>query len=282
MISDTLTFDAWKLFHQAYPHRVELNHHFRVTESDGASTQLQSVMKNLSTLPEHVLTLLCSDGIDLGLPQLMTLMNISSLAALMLAPRETTHTEIRNWCRAVSEKGALTRLKVILIRDCGERNRDILHNLATLPALTLVCIPAGQLANKKHLPRKGETCSAWCRLQDTDGQRYTDALNEPQDTLSMSLGRLHDYATNLSPSPGQEVVGGTRLSITYTSNVADFGYSWRNDPAWFVRDPASKGPPAPRSHDTGPVPDKSERATKKRKVRQGKQQDVGSLLGMFS
>lgn len=286
MSSSTLNFDIWKLFLQAYPHQPELSHHFRITERHSDATQIPSLLNNLAFLNGNVLTIFCASGIDLEFSHLMSLTNIPTLAALVLRSPSFqwrrkmafTQQQIRAWCRAASEKGALARLKVLFMYDCGEWDRDILRSLTAFPALTTLAITTLPPEPTKRLLSEGETYNGWCHMQPS---RSLGAILtcEKDKSLSETIEELYNYVADTSSLLERKDFSDIRLSVLCTGTAQEL---WSERREWFTRNPNPTVIPSPRQQSAQSLREDSTRALKKRKVKHGKQQDVGSLLATFN
>jgi hypothetical protein len=303
---DALTFEAWTLFHQAFPAQVQLSHHFRVSREQ-VEMEWDSIVANLSKLDNPcVRTFFCGLGMSLDLSQLLSLTNISSLAALSLVPAPryghihesdilADYNRLRNWCRAASEKKTLLNLKMLYL---GATSKDaaqdtvLLDYLSALPALTLVGFKRSQLDMSG-----AKTYGPWKWVKE-DSDRYTQILKGYDETEHRSMAErvLHLYnITKDSPLPTSGVwvqPGGSlgellkgkggrevRLSMTCFTVLS----SRLDDVVWYRRNNLSPSFCSKRLQEfqTTTTTDGAKKGPKKRKMRQNKQQDVGLLLGEF-
>ncbi|KAJ4345142.1 hypothetical protein N0V95_005867 [Ascochyta clinopodiicola] len=270
--TDTLTFTAWTLFQTAYPTQPDLTHAFRIPDPDLRTWP--SIVKSLSLLPSGVLTRFCASGMDLDLQQLLSLVDIPTLAALVQVRdsrdgKMLSEVSVRAWCRAVREKQALRTLK-LLVLDCV--SDASLRHLEGFPALRLVGVARARSAGRREASGAG---GWWMRPGSVDEEKFTRTMSGSICSIAEKMERLYGFAEGLLPL--EEGVGDL-VTLSLTCAAAAEPRMRSESIAWFVRDSAAE--------DTLPLDapatrDASERATKKRKVRLGKQQDVASLLGSF-
>ncbi|KAF9701513.1 hypothetical protein EKO04_000744 [Ascochyta lentis] len=275
--TDTLTFSAWTLFQQAYPNQFELNHAFRVSHHDSI-TSWSSIVKSLSVLDSSVLTRFCAYGMDLDLSQFMSLVDIPSLAALIQINhsryrsdnRTMSDFSIRDWCRAVYEKKAFQKLKLLLVPSMSDA---LLRHLVGFPALRLVGVSRRCTGRTGALKAYGQ----WIHPGSVDEAKYTETICGSQHSIAEKTERLYRYAEELPPSER-----GVDNPVTLSLTCAAAEPALHNESiSWFIRDPAASETQPQWPQDAKTVQDGSGPATKKRKVRQTKQQDVASLLGSF-
>ena len=309
---DALTFEAWTLFHQAFPAQVQLSHHFRVTREQ-VDMEWNSIVANLSKLDDPCVKTFFGDlGESLDLSQLLSLLDIRSLAALCLFPLvrlgvheseiSADYNRMRNWCRAASEKKALPNLKLLYL---GAGSKDaaqdtvLLDYLSALPALTLVGFRRTQLAFRRtQLALPGaKTYGPW-EWDKEDSDRYTLILNgykthqRPVVEQVLLLYNIADGAP-LPTSDTWELPGKSlgklfrgkgdrevRLSMTCGSGI----FSLPDDVVWYRRKDLSPSVSSkrPQESQVAATTNEGQKGAKKRKVRRNKQQDVGSLLGEFA
>jgi hypothetical protein len=195
---------------------------------------------------------------------------------------------IRNWSRAVSEQQAFTKLRVLILKGFPIEVEDTLKWLTSWPDLYMVRLVECYLAPDVH--RSGEE-QLFC-----NGNWKSLPLNPhiwkrlaPHDaTVSRRLKFLYDTSSESLNLPTLGTSKDSHIFIHYSAHP----YSITSPPPrnncislWFTRVPLSlddaKEVPVPT-----PTPKRSnsglkEEDGKKRKVREGKQKDVGALLGTF-
>ncbi|UPX19295.1 uncharacterized protein EKO05_0009563 [Ascochyta rabiei] len=275
--TDTLTFNSWTLFQKAYPNQLDLTHAFRVSHHDSLASW-PSIVKSLTALDGSVLTRFCAHGTDLDLSQLLSLANIPTLAALVQVgdsrhPGDCaalSESSVRAWCRAVREKKALRKLKLLFLSCMSDA---LPRHLDAFPALRLVGVDRRHSTGGWDATPKA--CGRWVRPGSVDQDKFTQTVCGSRYSIAEKTERLCGFAEEL-PSPEGEVDDLVTLSLT--CDAAAEPYLRSESIAWFVRDPAAK---ETQPRVARPIQDGSDRATKKRKVRQEKQQDVASLLGLF-
>ena len=302
---DALTFEAWTLFHQAFPAQVQLSHHFRVSHQQ-ADIEWNSIVANLSKLDDPcVRTFFSGLGTSLDLSQLLSLLDIPSLAALSIIPLarlgrvheseiSADYNRMRNWCRAASEKKALPNLKLLYLGAVSKnaaQDTVLLDYLSALPALTLVGFGRSQLdltGAKTYGPWEWD-------MEDSD--RYTWILNAYETDhrsvaervlLLYNIAEGAPLSTSDTWEPRGKFLGKllrgkgereVRLSMTCNG-----GISSNDDVVWYRRKDVSPSTSSkrPQESQATTTTDEGQKGAKKRKVRRNKQQDVGSLLGEFT
>jgi hypothetical protein len=274
-----LTFTAWTIFYQAYPNQPELSHRFRVGPKE-STTQWPSIVESLKVFEGSVLTNFCAYGIDLNLSHLMSLTDIPTLATLLMFPRTAwksieglTARDFRDWGRAVQEKGAFKRLKLLFMCECEPTNTEILRHLTSFPALNLVGI-----ARASRIVDSIGDLDGWQHPATNAEDRYTATIWDlSRFTIAQQAEKLYGYTDKMSLPERED-----RTTITLSMTCGMGGISLQNGKTtWFVRDPDSTEIQLKRSAETQTPQDGSNHTMKKRKVRQGKQKDIGSLLGTF-
>jgi hypothetical protein len=145
--SEALTFNAWNIFLDAYPDEINQYQDFHIYQPIQWShepTQLPSIINRLSKLDTGVLTLLCIRDFSLTFDHLKALINIPALAATILEQaRPGGRSEIdarhfQDFCRAVKERNALRKLRLLLMCDFGIGRKAILEGVSSFPSLSLI------------------------------------------------------------------------------------------------------------------------------------------------
>ena len=279
---DTLTFSAWTLFQQAYPNQAELSHHFRVCQLDSI-TSWSSIVKSLGTLNSSVLTHFCAYGLDLDIPQLVSLANIPTLTALIhVNPAQRNNNAlrgsgVRDWCRAVGEKKAFLQLQLLFlssITEVGAQDKAVLDYLSSFPALVLVGI--SRCPNRYSADPPGEY-GRWVRPSVATEDELSKTMWDSRCSISEKTKRLYKYAKKLSLLE-TEFDNPVTLALTCAGTEPSLH---QESISWFIRNRMLMERQPKRLQETQKSKIGSEQAMKKLKVRQSKQQDVGSLLGMF-
>lgn len=153
--SDTLSFNAWSVFIKAFPEQIDHNHQFLVYDDESSSdihgqpvmlAQLPSVITRLTKLDTTTLSFLCIQQSPLVFSHLMTLTQLDALASLVIQDGDAMNLDlddmrerqIKNWGRAVSEKDAFKRLKVLVLYSARLHRDLLLQVVSKFPVLTLV------------------------------------------------------------------------------------------------------------------------------------------------
>jgi hypothetical protein len=249
-----------------------------------------SITKSLGTLDTSVLTHFCANGLTLDIVKLISLTEIPTLTALihtnssqrLLQPLRGN--AIRDWCRAVREKDAFPKLKVLYmssISDEGPNDHVVLDHLSSFPSLALVGIERGSLCQSII---RSETRGQWQRLSPTRGDKLSTRIRDTKTSMTEKTKSLYEYACRVS-QPGIEGVRHSDegpVSLTL-SCYAPQRLNSDGPISWFLRthnDHHSPEEPSKRTLDTHGRHDLDEQATKKRKIRPAKY-DVGTLLDIF-
>jgi hypothetical protein len=128
LLRDALTFRIWKIFQEAFPHSLDLDHIYclRIEEGyGGGPREWDSIQRQITTLPFTNLTNLNVRSVILKHVHLMELTNFPNLAVLALEQFEAYadyHTGIneqfmKRWGVMVREKKAFMQLKVVVFRQ---------------------------------------------------------------------------------------------------------------------------------------------------------------------
>ena len=273
------------MFHQAFPSESKLSHRFRVG-TRSIDNSWNSIITSLSALDTGVLTHFCADGLDLDLSHFMSLLNIPTLAALVHVnvPQYGAKSEnwnarsIRVWSRAVRENRALRKLKFLfmsLMAEDESMNATILNDLRQFPALNLVGIlHAWRTDNKTSIP--DVPISPWRRPDPQIEGEYTKILRDSNLSIASKADGLCESARRMGPHHDS---GDRPITVSMTCTWRATSVRDRNA-AWYVRTLESTVTHPKRAQDLI-AHGGSNRAIKKPKVKQGRQQDIGSMLGMF-
>jgi hypothetical protein len=145
--SEALTFNAWNIFYDAYPDRISPQQHFHVHEPNEWSyepRQLFSITNRLAKLDTSLVTLLCVRDFSLTFEHLKTLIKLPTLGALILEQArpggisEITARQFTDFARAVREKDAFQKLRLLIMCDFGVGRNTVLEGIASWPALHLI------------------------------------------------------------------------------------------------------------------------------------------------
>ncbi|KAH8727092.1 hypothetical protein GQ44DRAFT_612021 [Phaeosphaeriaceae sp. PMI808] len=276
--NDTLSFNVWNIFLDAFPDKME-SQEFHVYQSGNWSfepTELPSIVKRLSKLNTSFLTLLCIRDFILTLDHLVSLLDIPTLAAVLLeqappggkSPIEDIH--FKSWVSAAHKKSALQKLKLLVLCDFGIERKSVLERVSVFPSLSLLGFQNSKTGKKhgwSHI--KLDPYYIWSASYLTSAQklkRLQDLMKENEQRASMAPG-----ADDRS------------VCITYGG--------WANRSIhectlWYIREfktlAQNQMPKITAESENGSSSKAGGRAAnKKRKLRVGKQVDVGSLLGAF-
>lgn len=268
---------------------AELSHEFRLDVND-AITSWPFIVKDLGTVDTSVLTHFCANGLTLDLAGLISLTAIPTLTTLMHinpAQRQTyplTGIAIRDWCRAVAEKNAFPNLKLLYlsaISNYQPTDSSVLGHLSSFPALALVGIERSE----SQLPiNNSDTCGQWQRSTANREHKLNTTMHDAQTTIAQKTKALYRHACRVSTSQ-KEVADVTSvlegpiqltLSCYASQSKRDAGTAM-----WFVRRHYAPLELLKRDLNVLSHRHDGDRGTKKRKIRQTKQCDVGALLDSF-
>ncbi|KAH5249073.1 hypothetical protein HBI70_213560 [Parastagonospora nodorum] len=277
LTTEALTYNSWAIFQAAYPADINPHQHFHIPPSTHtyAPTLLPSLTSRLSTLSHPLITHLCIRNFALKFTDLTSLLCIPTLGALVLeqarpgGQSEITSRHFLDFARAAREKGTLQRLRVLVVCDFGLGKGVVLRGMSGFPALRLVGV-----VNSKTSVMHGEDVAGWrCVEEDELGKGVNGVWNASYLTSEKKMQELYRLA---GARGGERGVEERSVSITYGGGM---GRSMYEATAWFVRDHAvqaeeMKKPEVGQQRVEGGV-------AKKRKIRTGKQMDVGSFLGAF-
>jgi hypothetical protein len=154
--SEALTFNAWNIFYDAYPDRISPQQHFHVHEPNEWSyepRQLFSITNRLAKLDTSLVTLLCVRDFSLTFEHLKTLIKLPTLGALILEQArpggisEITARQFTDFARAVREKDAFQKLRLLIMCDFGVGRNTVLEGIAGWPALHLIGLQNSKLTD---------------------------------------------------------------------------------------------------------------------------------------
>jgi hypothetical protein len=147
--NQTLTPNAWSLFQQAFPSEEQLDHTYpiRIPALHAQSTsELPSIQQWLQLLPFSHLSLLNIQSLCLRLSDLITLTDLPNLGVLLIrcaygeSPQDLDDKAMRDWSRAVQEKGAFTKLRMVGLHYHPASLQATLKGLTRFPALRVCTV----------------------------------------------------------------------------------------------------------------------------------------------
>lgn len=288
-----------------------------------------SIIRSLNNLDTSVLTHFCANGLNLDIAKLISLTEIPTLAALIHSNSSQRQTNplrgnaLRDWCRAVREKKAFPKLKLLYmtsIPDQGPFDNIVLHHLSSFPALVLVGI---ERSSPHARNSNSEEYGQWQRSSPTREHKLNTTMRDVRVSMAEKTGNLYKYACRISQPETEDGYGTPHVTpphaSTYThsqlqsyvlshpvqSQSKEVPYLQEADQpvlltlscyapqntryntgsaTWFVRKHQNhylSEQTYKRPLDTKDSQDGEEKGAKKGKIRQGRQYDVGSLLGLF-
>lgn len=293
--SDAVTFEAWSLFHAAYPHMSELSEHIIVGGTD-VMRDWDSIVASLGKLEGNVRTLLCLSGMSPSVRQLGQLAMIPSLASLVLQSPQLSPGEcvveraVRELSRAARETSAFQQMKVLRIsyssHDAAQVIR-VLEYLSYLPCLALV-----GLAQAYNTELVIKPPGKWQRVSSIEASTYMNIIHGEGNYSSLSsaarMQLLYDLSRYTDPSVGEpedrkspNTRGDGRVMLSMTC-YNSFAESLRQTVTWYSRSDFSVDKANRKVQEHECEREGGDRGVKKkRKVRDGRAMDVGALLGSF-
>ncbi|KAF2272435.1 uncharacterized protein EI97DRAFT_209930 [Westerdykella ornata] len=315
--TDTLTPRTWSLFRQVYTNSVSQACHLNIRKPSPRPS-VPAITLPLSQIPLQHLTMLWVHNAIMETENLISLLDLRNLAVLNLQfsvrlsplpPLPVRDKMIWSWGRAVKESEAFKRLRVLMIRGDGISIGTLMHAATNFPALNLV-----NLRSPGRKLQIGETpldLEAWKTLYTNKSPLDEwHSTNEEDDQPELTLIRLnlpirskmtalYDYAA--IPALDQKplaVTGETLITVHYahqidlhepppiygqptTDSETTAVAGLRGDPSvWFSRRIVERGKDVVEGSeaDRHEERDGGAGARKKRKVRVGKQRDVGEML----
>lgn len=287
--TETWNLKTWKTFAAAYPEendRILAQYKITIRTREGENLyELDSITKFLSALPFNHITMLNIQRLKFTKNAMLAVSRIPNLGILALdlswgdnCPDSISATFMQRWCRLVVEEGRLSKLKVIALRSF-ELSLLSLHHLAGHPALVLCNIES--LKSKVEWDDGAKSSCGWELLSSTEVDGDLKSMwNDPKSTVHQILQKVYKYAVKQTkPDAEHEMSRPATLSIDYGAARSSLGATSLSS-LWYTRvAPLPEASSIPRETITtyepqGPV-------KKKRKLRPGKQMDIGDILGGF-
>jgi hypothetical protein len=288
--SRTLTPATWSVFRQAFPDQVDREQTFYFAETTHRRPDELHYLARFSTkLDSSCLTFLCIRGLHLGFRDLLTLTDIHTLSGLAIGREraypgaELTDLHMRNWGRAVREKHAFKNLRLLVLCEIGPSTSDILRGISSFPALHLACLSTSGHNERRELKVNGMQ-GHWQPVDATPeaGELHTIWSEDQRIHISV-LVKLFDMSRRMSQLPSRAEAGDASLCLSYRGEPLSRYKQHGQDIRYYVRLPDRAVPVEMDDLEKSQSSqhDNQSRPTKKRKVREGKQKDIGSLLGSF-
>jgi hypothetical protein len=245
------------------------------------------MIKRMVKLDLSVLTFLCVRNFDLNFDHLLALTKIDSLAVLVLEravqrcrvpDQEMSSKDILSWGRSVCESGAFQRLKVLLFGDYIPERRDVLKAASQFPSLTLVGV-MDYLASYSDHPVIEGSYRGWCPADAESEGNAALIWADRTTTKTQKMERQYQLSRKLSQSPSTALNPERSISIRY---YPDEWLVEEDKVLWYCRELGdSVTQSVKRSVFADQRDDRNSSGSKKRKVRDDKRMDVGSILNSF-
>ncbi|KAF1843753.1 uncharacterized protein K460DRAFT_288132 [Cucurbitaria berberidis CBS 394.84] len=292
--TDNLTFSAWSIFQKAFPKQIDHYHQFHVSEREAWSlipTQLPSMVDRLAKLDTGMLTFLCIRNFSLTVDHLIALTKIHTLAGLVLEHKNSPMDRympainISHWARAVCENRAFRKLRLLVVGNFGLGRNAVLQGVSSFSALTLVGVHQAGEAGGKPLDSYGDWRTGspqWLKekIAAPDEQSPMSIWVNPKITKAHKMKLLYNLCIEHLQQPLITENPQSSISVTY---VCSEWFTQDDSIAWFFREfKEGKTQPTKRHKDQDQHDEKNPDSNKKRKIRQVKKMDVGSLLNTFS
>jgi hypothetical protein len=300
--SDTLSFHTWSIFLKAFPEHIDRHTAFQYNEEKKdkttTPTQLPSMINRMAKLDVSVLTFFCVRGFVLNIDYLIALTKIDSLGVLVLersmafripADDDIPTKDVLNWGRSVRESGAFKKLKVLAFVNLGPEKSAVLKAVSDFPALTLVGVYENRArCGKQPGPFVKGMYGSWYPTHI--GKDMIDASliwSDDYTTKAQKMEQLYEHLPQLSWNSQMELSLYRSVSMSYSREEGRHCHFQDGGVAWYHRELEQNATYSiTHSEIENRLKDKSDVEEgshhKKRKVREGKGIDVGSLLGSFS
>ncbi|KAF2641349.1 hypothetical protein P280DRAFT_309632 [Massarina eburnea CBS 473.64] len=301
---DTVTLKNWALFHKAFPGSKYLIRTFTLpigAKHDSPPLELEPIRRQLVSLTPTSLTNLELRNLTVRDTDLMALLEFPNLAVLVLEQSRNLckskddggiHDKFMSrWGRAVYDTKAFMKLKVILFRHFQTSLNDTLAGFTVFPKLALCNLDSffakqdmigmapgalvGARGRWRHLPTD-------CQSTQVRGQNPEITWRRSDKTVHEKMEMIYELAGKLLPRPETDALGSTLVSVHYGDS--NRYYDRKSYSAWFVRVPPNADEyivlPAKRPNPAGGAAAEVSQRPKKR-VKSGKKQEIGALLGAF-
>ncbi|KAF2470327.1 uncharacterized protein BDR25DRAFT_33968 [Lindgomyces ingoldianus] len=328
--TDTETAMVWSIFKAAYPKEIHQNSYHVLNPNPAGvrelSHGLEIMGKQLLSLSLETLSFLCVSSYHINSVHLNTdLLNFPNLAVLVLTQKKVgtrratggdSHM-IQCWGRAVHEKRAFTRLRVLALRRF-DISLEVLMSLSLFPALYLCNLDSEFITlDLRHPLKKGRQFKTqWKQiwpdrhivppvLESSLGARQTDLAgrngdgndnSNPETTwqrLDFSVPQKMDILYDIAAARLEEehsirIDRSPVVALQYRANAShhDIWPNLKSISIWLTRSVAPdqqhadpKGQPQDMEANTR---GEDGSGNKRRKVREGKQKDIRSLLEIFA
>jgi hypothetical protein len=247
------------------------------------------MIDRMAKLDFSVLTFLCVQSSTLNIDHLIALIKIDSLAVLVLertmsawgfATDTMSSKDVLSWGRSVRESGAFQKLTVLDFGDFISERHAILKAALEFPVLNLIGVPDYTTRYSSISDRVIEGSYGGWSLADTEREGSAMSIwTDRRTTKAEKMEQQYEFSRKLSQKP-TELALGPSVSMSY---IHEQGQVELNRVAWYHRElknNATQTAKRPELTDKQAV--KNGGGSKRRKVRENRRTDVGSLLGTFT
>jgi hypothetical protein len=247
------------------------------------------MIDRMARLDFSVLTFLCVRSFTLTIDDLIALNKIESLAVLVLEraisdrgyePETMSSKDVLNWGRSVRESGTFQKLIVLAFGDFIPERHAILKAGLEFPALSLIGVPDYATRYSSHSVHVIESSyGGWSLVNAESEGRAMSIWTAHTTTKAEKMKRQYELSREFSQKPTELAVGRS-VSMSY---VHDQGQVELNRVAWYHRElKKDVSQSVKRLEFTDEQAVKNGRGSKRRKFRENKRTDVGSLLDTFT
>jgi len=252
------------------------------------------------------LTFLTLQDYDIKVDHLLRLINISTLAALMLDPgnkgscSQISSRNIRDWGRAVRETGAFGQLKVVILNGTASDPTAILDSTQGFPALSFLGMERKRREKKgfRSLERQWidadaavsvyaassdvierANSSRWNRqLLDVAEQAPWRIWADHKKTQIERLHLLYDLSYKVVLASSSRAATDSRVSLSFGRANHD---NRTRDMNWFFKFHSEDSPSMPKHTIDTSSSQQEDVGPERKKIRETKKTDIGSLLSTF-
>jgi len=278
------------MYQKAFPGKKALNSYpIRIPSYHAAPAELHFIPQWLDALPFYHLSFLNIQGLRICLKDLFCLLKFPNLGVVLM--RHTYEAkddslcdkDMRNWGREVQRMEAFKNLKVVAFHHFIPSLVSTLKCFAKFPALSICSVePYRQLSSMGHAADDIWRASLPFSLAPKAiADQTADIWSGPPTSSLAKMKLLYDLAEKWQPEAHRPSIAKEPdpaiFSVHYGSERS---FSYSAFPIWFIRDwLSSRYKPEEQAKRAG---EGEGNESKKRKIRTGKQSNIGSFLETFN